>query len=117
MFGDRGTLKIDDFSGKSGGMARIKGYVKGFERVNVNKKTCGPSRTMAHLEPENLEQLTLPRIDRGGVINQEFYRNLAKALNGEEEPVVTSAQILRLMRVMDLLFESARCGVILDTDI
>lgn len=66
MFGDRGTLKIDDFSGKSGGMARIKGYVKGFERVNVNKKTCGPSRTMAHLEPENLEQLTLPRIDRGG---------------------------------------------------
>ena len=53
----------------------------------------------------------------GGVINQEFYRNLAKALNGEEEPVVTSAQILRLMRVMDLLFESARCGVILDTDI
>ncbi len=116
VFGDRGTLKIDDFSGKTGGMARIKGSVKGFDRVKPKEKICGPSRTMAHLEPENLEQLRLPEIERGGE-NQNFYRNLANAMAGEETCFVTPAQILRLMKVMDLIFESARCGVVLDTDI
>ncbi len=96
-------------------MARIKGSVKGFDRVKPKEKICGPSRTMAHLEPENLEQLRLPEIERGE--NQNFYRNLANAMAGEETCFVTPAQILRLMKVMDLIFESARCGVVLDTDI
>ena len=33
VFGDRGTLKLDDFSGTAGGAARIRGNVEGFDSV------------------------------------------------------------------------------------
>ena len=95
---------MDDFSGEAGGMSRIKGSVKGFDSV-VGQKNLGPSRTMAHLEPEHLEKLSLPVVDD---MTYEFYHNLIKAVRGEEEPYVTMEQIVRLMKIVDKIFESDR---------
>lgn len=103
VFGDRGTLKLDDFTGNRGGAARIKGTVKGFESV-IGHKNLGPSRTMAHLEPENFEKLNLPIVEDKSM---EFYRNLLGAIRGEEELYVTQEDILRLMSVVDAVFLSA----------
>lgn len=102
VFGDRGTLKLDDFSGEIGGMSRIKGNVKGFDSV-VGQKNLGPSRTMAHLEPEHLEKIPLPVVDD---MTYEFYRNLVNAVDGKEKPWVTMEQIIRLMEIVDKIFES-----------
>lgn len=103
VFGDRGTLKLDDFSGTNGGMARIKGEVHGFESV-VGKKSLGPSRTMAPLEPQHLEKLDLIESEDTPLT---FWRNLITAVKGEESPYVKTDEVLRQMKIVEAAFLSA----------
>ena len=55
-------------------------------------------------------ELPLPTIkaDRGA-----YYKNIVKALGGTEKPIVTPEQALRVMAVIDAMFESAEksCGI------
>ncbi len=111
VFGTRGTLKLDDFSGTSGGMSVIKKNVIGFESV-IGQKNLGPSRTMAHLEPENLETLSLPDVDDCSLF---FYNNLLAALREDAPLSVTSDQILRVMKIIDAVFLSAKENQIIHT--
>ncbi len=104
VFGDRGTLKVDDFSGTVGGAARIKGDVRGFDSV-VGQKSLGPSRTMAPLKPEFLEKIDLPVQED---LSMEFWRNLEASFNGTETLYVTSDQIMRQMKVVEAAFASAQ---------
>ncbi len=103
VFGDRGTLKLDDFDWLSGTMARIRERVTGFD--SVFNKHLGPSRTMAPLAPEMLEQLELPQIAEEPLT---FYHNLIASVQGTEKPFVTHAQIIRDMRMIDAVVESHR---------
>lgn len=112
VYGDRGTLKIDDFTGKTGGMARIKGQVQGFD--SVFGKNLGPSRTMAPLKPEYLETLDLPSV---ATDPYEYHRNLAAAVRGEEVPYVSHVDMRRAMQVVDLAFESSRIEEVIKTEI
>lgn len=112
VYGDRGTLKIDDFSGKTGGMARIKGQVQGFD--SVFGKNLGPSRTMAPLKPEYLETLALPEAETDPY---EYHRNLAAAVRGEEKPYVSHADMRRDMQIVDLAFESSRRNEVLKVEV
>lgn len=113
IFGDRGTLRLDDFSGEKGGLARIKGDVRGFERVKSNT-VLGPSRTMAPLAAENLERLELPKVEAAPY---EFYENLIKAIKGEEAQCVTVDEIVRDMEVVDAAFLSNKTGKKIETSI
>ncbi len=112
VYGDRGTLRIDDFSGKTGGMARIKGQVQGFD--SVFGKNLGPSRTMAPLKPEYLETLPLPVVEEDVM---EYHRNLAAAVRGEEKPYVSFEDMRRDMQIVDLAFESSRRNEVMKTNI
>lgn len=103
VFGDRGTLKLDDFSGKIGGISRIKGDVQGFESV-VGQKVLGPSRTMAPLKEEHIEQIDLPY---AADLPFAFWSNFVAALKGEADLYVTPHQVLRQMMVIEAAFESA----------
>ena len=113
VFGDRGTLKLDDFSGTNGGAARIKGSVQGFESV-VGQKVLGPSRTMAPLKPENLEVLPLPEEPD---MTMAFWSQLVEALKGNEKPLVTMEQILRQMKIVETAFLSSCTNEVIKTDI
>lgn len=106
IFGDKGTLKLNDFSGVEGGVAKIKDYVRSFPRVS-KATSLGPSRTMAHLERENFEDISLPIPDDKPM---EFYRNLKAALLGEETPYVTPVEMFRDMSVIEKIFESNEKG-------
>ncbi|MBE5786916.1 MAG: Gfo/Idh/MocA family oxidoreductase [Clostridiales bacterium] len=112
VYGDRGTLKIDDFSGKTGGMARIKGQVQGFD--SVFGKNLGPSRTMAPLKPEYLETLPMPQAETDPYA---YHRNLAAAVRGEEASFVSHADMRRDMQVVDAAFLSSRLNQVIGTDI
>lgn len=113
VFGDRGTLKLDDFSGTVGGAARIRGDVQGFDSV-VGQKSLGPSRTMAPLKLEFLENIDLPvQKDQ----SMEFWRNLEASLQGTERPYVTCDQILRQMKVVEAAFASAKQNEVIKTRI
>lgn len=112
VYGDRGTLRIDDFSGETGGMARIKGQVQGFD--SVFGKNLGPSRTMAPLKPEYLEELPLPEAENAPY---EYHRNLAAAVQGKEAPYVSHEEMQRAMQIVDLAFESSRINEVIKTDL
>ncbi len=110
VYGDRGTLKIDDFTGKTGGMARIRGNVQGFD--SVFGKNIGPSRTMAPLKPEYLETLPLPHAESDPCA---YHRNLAAAVRGEETLYVSFDDMRRDMTIVDLAFESSRKNEVIKT--
>ena len=113
VFGDRGTMKLNDFSGVVGGAARIREQVQGFDSV-VGQKDLGPSRTMAPLHPDMLEALPIPKEED---MQMEFWDNLLRAARREEEPYVRLEQIYRQMRVVEAAFLSARENRVVETEI
>lgn len=113
VFGDRGTMKLDDFSGEIGGVARIKGEVQGFDSV-VGQKVLGPSRTMAPLKPEHLEKLEIPNEED---MTLEYWDNLIKAAKGETTLYVTTEQILRQIKIVEAAFESAKVNEVIKVQI
>ena len=40
----------------------------------------------------------------------DFYRNIVKAIDGEETQIVTHEQMMRVMKMMEAAFESDRLG-------
>lgn len=113
LFGDRGTMRLEDFTGETGGIARIRTDVKGFDSV-VEQKTLGPSRTMAPLKPEYLEKLELPKEED---MSMAYWTNLLDAAAGRAEPLVTAEQILRQMRIVEAAFESSKKNEVIHTAI
>lgn len=112
VYGDRGTLRIDDFSGKTGGMARIKENVRGFD--SVFGKALGPSRTMAPLKPEFVEPLELPAVETDPLT---YHRNLVRACEGLEPQFVSHDDMRRAMKIVDLAFESSKENQVIATAI
>ena len=71
---------------------------------------AGLTKTMAPRREETIQTLDIPDIwpDLG-----EYYRNITAVLEGRESPIVTPAQMLRVMRLIDTVFEAARVGKVL----
>lgn len=113
VFGDRGTMKLDDFSGTEGGIARIRGEVKGFDSV-VGKKSLGPSRTMAPLAKEMLETLELPQEED---MSLKYWKNLVASAEGKDTPYVKIDEILRQMRIVEAAFTSAEKNEVVKCEI
>ena len=113
IYGDRGTMKLEDFSGVEGGMARIRENVSGFDSV-FGKHDIGPSRTMAPLQPEYIEKLDIPDVDTDPT---EYHKNLFAAVEGKAVPIVTWDEMRRDMKVIDAAFESAKLDQVVRTDI
>jgi predicted dehydrogenase len=64
---------------------------------------AGPTRSMAPRPKETTLELPLPVVKRDWL---DYYRNIADTLAGKAELIVTPAQMLRVMRTIDLVFES-----------
>lgn len=113
VYGDRGTMRLEDFTGTNGGMARIRENVSGFESV-FGKHQIGPSRTMAPLQPEFIEELPLPAVESDPLA---YHRNLIAACEGREAPIVSFDEMRRAMKIVDLAFESSRNNQVIKTEI
>lgn len=66
---------------------------------------AGPTRTMAPRPAHTTRQIPLPEVQTDWT---EYYGNICDVLDGHAELIVTPEQALRVMRVIDLLFESER---------
>lgn len=68
---------------------------------------AGLTKTMAPRREDTIRTLPIPDIwpDIG-----EYYRNITAVLEGRESPIVTPDQMRRVMRLIDTVFEAARCG-------
>ena len=78
---------------------------------------AGPTRTMAPRPVNTTVQKELPQIKDalGDEYHRHssaniFYRNLIAAIKGEEELHVKSEQALRVLRIIELAFQSAEEG-------
>ena len=65
---------------------------------------AGLTKTMAPRTPETIRSEELERVPTD---IHDYYRNIAKAVNGEEELIVTHDQQRELMKLMEAIFESA----------
>ena len=74
-----------------------------FSEVLPVQTAAGLTKTMA---PRNENTITTSEIERPESDVHNFYRNFCKAIKGEAEMIVTHAQLMRVMRIMEACFES-----------
>jgi len=65
---------------------------------------AGLTKTMAPRTEDTIDTYPLPGVESDV---RDFYRNAANAIRGKEAQLVTLAQMLRVMRLMEALFRSA----------
>jgi predicted dehydrogenase len=75
---------------------------------------AGPTRSMLPRPKETTEEIALPKVEGDWV---DYYKNIVRVLNGKAEPIVTMTQALRVMNVVDAVFESQRTGAAVTTRI
>ncbi|MCL2217528.1 MAG: Gfo/Idh/MocA family oxidoreductase [Defluviitaleaceae bacterium] len=76
---------------------------------------AGPTRIMLPRPKETTVEIPLP--DPGGEIWTEYYNNIVDTLNSRAKLIVTPEQALRVMKIIEAVFESARTGAAITTRI
>ena len=104
--GTDGTLQVDDWSA-GGRLMRLKPNAEMKWTDDIVYTEAGPTRTMAPRPEYTMESVPLPEVATDWA---DYYRNIAAALDGREALIVRPEQALRVMKVIDLMFESAREG-------
>ena len=69
---------------------------------------AGLTKTMA---PRTEDSIVKTEIERPKVDVHDFYRNFVAAINGDASMLITHAQVMRVMLVMEAAFESDRTGL------
>ncbi len=102
---DEGTLVVDNWDCKG---KIIRANLVEFKwEEGVVYTSAGPTKTMAPRPIETIEEIELPKVS---VDCRDFYRNFVAAVEDREELIVTPKQALRLMKIIDAIFESAKRG-------
>jgi len=102
MVGNNGSAIINGFN-KEGKIVCCE--IKKDVNVVPVKTAAGLTKTMAPRSPETIKEFPLPEVETDV---HDFYRNVAKAVDGIEPQLITHAQVMRVMKVMEAAFESDR---------
>lgn len=100
--GTEGTAVIEDWS--------INGKMVNQNRDLVAaapkpiKAGQGLTKTMA---PPSEEATTTHELPAPSELNQQFYDNLVSVIENKQEPIVKNDEVLRILRLMEIIFESA----------
>jgi scyllo-inositol 2-dehydrogenase (NADP+) len=103
VVGDVGTLKIDGWD-CAGCVTQSAAMAKTVAPVIVQTE-AGPTRSMAPQPEETKKRLPLPEVETSWL---DFYRNLNAVVEGREELIVKPEQARRVLRVIEMCFESAK---------
>ncbi|MBQ7330444.1 MAG: Gfo/Idh/MocA family oxidoreductase [Oscillospiraceae bacterium] len=102
MLGENGSAIIQNFA-QEGKIVMVSDW-ENRDAVPV-VTAAGLTKTMAPRTSETIKKYPLP-VQTADV--KDFYRNVVKAIRGEEPQLVTHAQVMRVMKLMEAIFESAR---------
>lgn len=69
------------------------------------KTAAGLTKTMAPRDEKTIKEKLIP-LPESDV--HDFYRNVVRAVNGEEDQLITHRQVMRVMKIMEAAFESDR---------
>jgi len=103
--GDRGTMTIEDFAMSEGGITVPSGEPVLTSEVLMT--SAGPTRMMVPQLPETKKELPLPVVEEETL---SVYRNLLEVLNGQGELIVKHSEVRRILRLIELVLESAETG-------
>lgn len=114
VLGKDGTLQVDDWD-CNGEIVRVINKDNVWDEEIFYTK-AGPTKTMAPRHPDSVEhiKLTEPLDVEDGL--EVVYRQLVGAIEGKEL-LIKPEQALRVMKVMEAAFESAKTGNAVKTDI
>ena len=104
--GDAGTLVVSDWA-CNGGITRVKESTMRWE-PGIVYTAAGPTRTMAPRPLETIEKIPLPQVETD---EKDYYRNFAAAVTEGTGLFVKPAECLRVMNVIDAVFESAEKNI------
>ena len=111
VLGQNGTAIINDWA-LHGKIVKVSDWEK---RDAVPVVTAaGLTKTMAPRTEETIATYELPTVHSDV---RDFYRNFIAAAEGKAEQLVTHAQMMRVMRLMEALFRSAESGEVVHTRI
>lgn len=111
MQGENGTAVIHDWA-LNGEIVKVSDWEK---RDAVPVVTAaGLTKTMAPRTEETIQRYPLPKVTSDV---RDYYRNIARAIRGEEKQLVTHAQMMRVMRLMEACFKSAEENAVVHTRI
>ncbi len=111
MQGQNGTAVVRDWD-MSGEIVKVSDWEK---RDAVPVVTAaGLTKTMAPRTEETIKHYPLPRVESDV---RDYYRNIAKAIRGEEKQIVTHPQMMRVMKVMEAMFRSAEMNEVVHSRI
>lgn len=115
VLGTEGTLQIDGWEA-CGKAVRCLAREDTWG-AEIKKNKVGPSKTMAPRSENSVEtiEITAPE-DVVDNLNPVYWQ-LIDALDGTAPLKITPQQVLRVMKVMEAAFESAREGTLVHTDI
>lgn len=108
MLGADGTAVINDWN-LNGKMVRITNWDKN-DAVPI-KTAAGLTKTMAPRTEDTIKTEDLPVVHAD---IRDFYRNVMDTIAGKSKILITHDQLLRVMRLMETAFESARLNQVVD---
>jgi len=71
---------------------------------------AGLTKTMAPRRDDTIFHEELPKVESDV---RDFYRNVMDVIENGAEPIVKLPQVMRVMKLMELVFESARTGEVM----
>lgn len=107
MLGENGSAIIENFQCE-GKIVMVSDW-QNRDAVPV-VTAAGLTKTMAPRAKDTIEEYPLPRV-KSDV--RDFYRNVIKAIHGEEPQLVTHKQLMRVMKLMEAIFESAEKNMVI----
>jgi scyllo-inositol 2-dehydrogenase (NADP+) len=102
MQGENGTAIIEDWA-LNGKIVMVSDW-ENRDAVPI-VTAAGLTKTMAPRTDETIDTFDLPKVESDV---RDFYRNLIKACHGEAEQIVKHDQMMRVMKLMEAIFRSAK---------
>ncbi|WP_289129777.1 Gfo/Idh/MocA family protein [uncultured Clostridium sp.] len=102
VLGEEGTVVINDWK-LNGKVVHITDWSK--NDAKPVKTASGLTKTMAPRTNETIKEEELPIVNSD---IKDFYKNVMESIKGNEEVIVKNKEVLRVMRIMELIFESVR---------
>lgn len=108
VLGRDGTAVINDWD-LSGKMVRVTDWSKN-DAVPI-RTAAGLTKTMAPRTEDTIKEEQLP-IVRADI--RDFYKNVIDTIEGKAEIIVKLPQVMRVMKLMEAIFESAETHKVVD---
>lgn len=106
VVGKEGTAVIRDWE-CNGEIVKLAGENALTWADDIVYTVAGPTRTMAPRPEETKKTLPLPTVETDW---SAYYQNILSVLDGKDELIVKPEEALRVMRLIDLIFECAKTG-------